>query len=171
MRWPLGAKDVSHPAEAQAAMIRLTGRGSPAEDNKKAARLSRSTVSVLRGCRRASLKHRARNAGVSSAVRGDYARVDKYSHPTRGCGLAEARRSARPSLRRASCGGLDDGVPRAAKQQGRRSFVFELVARMERSEIRGCRERLPRITLCFMRATKVLAGDDACLAPPRPLDA
>ena len=61
-RWPLGAEDVSHLAEAQAAMIRLTGRGSPAEDIKKAARLSRSTVSVLRGCRRASLKHRARNA-------------------------------------------------------------------------------------------------------------
>jgi hypothetical protein len=39
-RWPLGAKDVSHLAEAQAAMIRLTGRGSPAEDIKKAARLS-----------------------------------------------------------------------------------------------------------------------------------
>jgi hypothetical protein len=35
MRWPYGAKDVSRDAEAQAAMIRLTGRGSPAEDIKK----------------------------------------------------------------------------------------------------------------------------------------
>jgi len=53
-------RDAHDAAEAQAAMIRLTGRGSPAEDKKLAAPAS---VSVLRGCRRASLKHRARNAG------------------------------------------------------------------------------------------------------------
>jgi len=52
---------VSRRAEAQAAMIRPTGRGSPAEDTKLAAR---AWASVLRGCRRASLKHRARNAGA-----------------------------------------------------------------------------------------------------------
>jgi hypothetical protein len=66
-RWPLGAKDVSHLAEAQAAMIRVQYLGSPAEDTKLAAP---ARASLLRGCRRASLKHRARNAGVFSAVRG-----------------------------------------------------------------------------------------------------
>ena len=46
-------------------MIRLTGRGSPAEDNKLAAP---ARASVLRGCRRASLKHRARDAGWSGRL-------------------------------------------------------------------------------------------------------
>ena len=54
LRWPGVLQDVAVHPEAQAAAIRSTGRGSPAEDTKLAA-LAR--VSVLRGCRRASLKH------------------------------------------------------------------------------------------------------------------
>ena len=60
MRWPLCAKDVSRAAEAQAAMIRVQCLGSPAEDKKLAAP---ARALLLRGCRRESLKHRARNAG------------------------------------------------------------------------------------------------------------
>ena len=58
-RWPLFASRRGAAAEAQAAMIRAQCLGSPAEDKKLAAR---ARASLLRGCRRASLKHRARNA-------------------------------------------------------------------------------------------------------------
>ena len=60
------AQDVRPVTEAQAAMIRLTGRGSPAEDTKLAAP---ARASVLRGCRRASHSHRARDAGKPADLR------------------------------------------------------------------------------------------------------
>jgi|GEM_PF-5432619 len=101
-------------------MIRLTGRGSPAEDTKQGhSGVARYTVSVLRGCRRASLKHRARNAG-RSAVRGDYAHADKLNIPHGAMGRLKARRSARPFLWRGLKAVVKaSGVPRADKQQGR----------------------------------------------------
>ena len=84
-------------------MIRLTGRGSPAEDKKMAA-LAR--VSVLRGCRRASLKHRARNAGFFRLSVVTAILVWFISHPTRGRGQAES-----PAFRAP----LRIGCPRCAK--------------------------------------------------------
>ena len=87
-------QDVAQAAEAQAAMIRLTGRGSPAEDKKLAAP---ARVSVLRGCRRASLKHRARNAGLS-AVRDDCSCGSSH-FPHEAAGRLRARRSARPCFK------------------------------------------------------------------------
>ncbi len=59
--------------------------------------LVRSTVSVLRGCRRASLKHRARNAGAVQLFRGatNLMRITHIAHGA--AGRLRARRSAHPS--------------------------------------------------------------------------
>ncbi len=67
-------------------MIRLTGRGSPAEDNKT----SRPAMPVNGVCppglsQSKPLTPRAERR--ATGVRGDYARVDKLNTTTRGCGL------------------------------------------------------------------------------------
>ena len=106
-------------------MIRLAGRESPAEDKKLAAR---AWVSVLRGCRRASLKHRARGADAS-AVRGDFARAlfSPFAHEA--AGLSKARRSARPSQGQGMRIGMQLRLrrPRAANNRG-------VVARLDSCE-------------------------------------
>ena len=61
-----GMPDVHPCLAAQAALIRPAGRGSPAEDTKG---MPATGPSVLRGWRRASLKHRARDAGETADLR------------------------------------------------------------------------------------------------------
>ena len=98
VRWPRQGAKRTPAAEAQAAMIRLTGRGSPAEDNKLAAP---ARASVLRGCRRASHSHRARDAGWSGGLAVTSACV-LFSTRTQGRGFGEPRHPARPRPFRAA---------------------------------------------------------------------
>ena len=113
-RWPLGALDVAFAAEAQAAMIRLTGRGSPAEDNKKSRPVSSGPRCLSSGVvAEQAYKHRARNA---EAFRRFVVRPIScaYSHCAWGHGLAR-----KPGVPRAlhfegvSSGGLEYGRARA----------------------------------------------------------
>ena len=70
MRWPCRAKDVSRDAEAQAAMIRLTGRGSPAEDTKTSRPVSPGSRCLSSGVVAEQASNTARGTPTFSAVRG-----------------------------------------------------------------------------------------------------
>ena len=95
MRWPLLRQDVGAAAEAQAAMIRLTGRGSPAEDIKKV----RPAMPVNGVCppglsQSKPLTPRAeRRVDRRSVVTSAHA-LSHFAHEA--VGWLKARRSARP---------------------------------------------------------------------------
>jgi hypothetical protein len=85
------AKDVSRRAEAQAAAARATDRGSAAEDKNGGP----TQGTAPPGCRRASLTHRARNAGHRRSVVTMLVWTS-LPFPHEAAGRLRARRSARP---------------------------------------------------------------------------
>ncbi len=98
MRWPLWVLRRSIAAEAQAAMIRLTGRGSPAEDTKKV----RPAMPVNGVCppglsQSKPLTPRAERRRFS-AVRGDYLLMRFHTQRMGPWAWLKARRSARPCI-------------------------------------------------------------------------
>jgi hypothetical protein len=119
-----GRQDVARAAEAQAAMIRLTGRGSPAEDIKKVRPAMPVNGVCPPGLSQSKPINTARGTPTFSAVRGD-CNLMRFPHTAHGAmGLAESPafraplRSARVGMRVGT-----PGAPAPAKEQGRRSLV------------------------------------------------
>jgi hypothetical protein len=120
-----GTQDVRRAAEAQAAMIRPTGRGSPAEDSKT----SRPAMPVNGVCppglSQSKPINTARGTPTQSAVRGDCNLMRFHISRMGPWAWLTARRSARPWV----YPGLECEIgirarPRRLKNEGRRSFAL-----------------------------------------------